>query len=117
MQISIPEKIIEEPKESLEKKNVLAKKCDEIRRLTRYCSDLFFIHSKAVTNSIATYSCSISPNVTYDVNFTCQGGRGVGVQGAADSPHTEDGPLQPGGAQAGLAIKNPPKKTPKNTPK
>jgi hypothetical protein len=29
----------------------------------------------------------------------CTGGRGVGVQGAADSPHPEDGPLHPGGAQ------------------
>ncbi len=50
--------------------------------------------------------------------IVCTGGQGgVGVQGAADSPHPEDGHLQPGGAQAGLAIKKPPKKTQKNPPK
>jgi hypothetical protein len=49
-------------------------------------------------------------NMRVKIVTVCTGGRGVGVQGAADSPHPADGPLQPGGAQAGLAIKNPQKK-------
>jgi hypothetical protein len=56
-------------------------------------------------------------NMRVKIVIVCTGGRGVRVQGAADSPHSEDGPLQPGGAQAGLEIKKPPKKTQKKTKK